>query len=301
MRHALLCAALLSGCFSPKFPEGLQCGTGDEPCPPGQVCDNGICKSMASSGDAPVDPTDRDNDGIENAVDNCPDAFNPGQYDEEFDGVGNDCDPCPFATENTDSDQDGVGDICDPVPDLPGESIVLFEGFDEPLSNGWQLAGDWAQGPSELAFQVFSDQSAIAISPLVSDGSGVAIAGVVVDTVDPATLGYRGVGVGHVSAVDGSAFTCSAGTNANGGRDLSLFESATMTQIAAVPAAWLEGTFNAIYDVQANPSFYQCGISGSTEAFVEGPYGGAAPTIGLHVRGMTGRYLWVMYIETPAR
>ncbi len=50
-----------------------------------------------------IRPGDRDGDGIEDDVDDCPDVFNPirpmddgVQPDQDGDGIGDACDPCPF-------------------------------------------------------------------------------------------------------------------------------------------------------------------------------------------------------------
>lgn len=77
---------------------------------------------------------DRDNDGIADPNDNCPDNANPGQEDSDNDGLGDVCDPdnrdrdndgvedntdnCPdhFNPSQVDSDGDGLGDTCDPNP-----------------------------------------------------------------------------------------------------------------------------------------------------------------------------------------
>ena len=52
--------------------------------------------------------SDRDNDGVPDAVDNCPDDANPGQIDTDGDGKGNRCDD--------DDDDDGVPDKDDKCP-----------------------------------------------------------------------------------------------------------------------------------------------------------------------------------------
>jgi hypothetical protein len=61
---------------------------------------------------------DNDGDGIDDAVDNCPTTFNPGQADADGDGLGDVCDNCPQSTNvaQTDSDGDGKGDACDVCP-----------------------------------------------------------------------------------------------------------------------------------------------------------------------------------------
>ncbi len=86
---------------------------------------------------------DDDNDGIINAVDNCPDDANPDQADADDDGVGDACDNCPDDSnaahdspfdcnddgdttdagegvgEQCDRDGDAFGDVCDNSPTEP--------------------------------------------------------------------------------------------------------------------------------------------------------------------------------------
>lgn len=58
---------------------------------------------------------DADNDGIPNAIDNCPLIANTDQTDRDRDGLGDKCDNCPFVPNSNqqDSDKDLVGDACD--------------------------------------------------------------------------------------------------------------------------------------------------------------------------------------------
>lgn len=74
--------------------------------------------------------SDSDGDGIADALDNCPNVFNPVrpmdgglQADSDGDGVGDACDPCPLAANTTtcslhadDADADGVPDGSDDCP-----------------------------------------------------------------------------------------------------------------------------------------------------------------------------------------
>jgi MYXO-CTERM domain-containing protein len=72
--------------------------------------------------DRPDDPADADGDGIVDSADNCPEDWNPGQFDDDDDGTGNACDadaPCPDAGPGDDGctpdagpggDAGGLGD-----------------------------------------------------------------------------------------------------------------------------------------------------------------------------------------------
>ncbi len=57
---------------------------------------------------------DSDDDGIADAIDNCPNVANPGGEDADLDGVGDACDNCinVYNPDQIDSDGDGFGDAC---------------------------------------------------------------------------------------------------------------------------------------------------------------------------------------------
>jgi len=86
---------------------------------------------------------DEDGDGVAYGDDNCPWTVNPGQADNETDGLGDLCDPdndndgipdesdnCPLAANagQADTDEDGTGNACESCPndadnDLDGDGI----------------------------------------------------------------------------------------------------------------------------------------------------------------------------------
>ena len=66
---------------------------------------------------------DRDDDGVCELLDNCPECANPSQADFDLDGLGNPCDP--------DDDNDGDPDKTDPAPHNPRVSsytLVQYSG-----------------------------------------------------------------------------------------------------------------------------------------------------------------------------
>jgi hypothetical protein len=92
---------------------------------------------------------DTDGDGVNDSVDNCPNAANPDQADLDDDGLGDACDPdkdgdrhpngsdnCPSDANpsQADNDGDGIGTACDSV-ELPTSKEQCKDG-------GWTLFYD---------------------------------------------------------------------------------------------------------------------------------------------------------------
>ena len=66
----------------------------------------------------PDDPdNDEDGDGLCAAVDNCPNVANADQQDQDGDGYGDACDPCPLPLDG-DPDDDGICASADNCPNL---------------------------------------------------------------------------------------------------------------------------------------------------------------------------------------
>ncbi len=78
--------------------------------------------------DLQVPCLDADSDGVDDCIDNCPEAANAGQDDTDVDGTGDLCDNCPLVRNpaQDDSDGDSVGDSCDVCPGY--DDLADFDG-----------------------------------------------------------------------------------------------------------------------------------------------------------------------------
>jgi hypothetical protein len=122
------------GCSDGTSGDDGSCSLRD-PCGDGTVCDftaegGPICVSANGDGDG---------DGLTNDKDFCQHAPG-GKYDEDQDGIGDDCDRCPIAPPRdvADSDGDAVDAPCDPAPNDPGDEILLFDSFADGLAARWK-------------------------------------------------------------------------------------------------------------------------------------------------------------------
>jgi hypothetical protein len=102
-----------------------------------------------------TDQSDRDADTFGDACDGCPDLMTAANHDEDRDGYGDECDVCPGVPEfQDDQDRDGVGDACDfKTPFIYPMERLRFDPFlsvaeDWTRQQPWQGYGD-AIGPSE--------------------------------------------------------------------------------------------------------------------------------------------------------
>ncbi|MCW5805649.1 MAG: hypothetical protein KIT31_24980 [Deltaproteobacteria bacterium] len=116
------------------------------PCDAKSGCGDGaVCDLTDPAGPTCIDADgDIDGDGIPNDKDFC-NHMPGGAFDEDRDGLGDECDPCPIAPPlaEPDPDGDGVDAPCDPDPTRPGDGIALFEGFNGPIPATWRTSGAW--------------------------------------------------------------------------------------------------------------------------------------------------------------
>jgi hypothetical protein len=116
------------GLHATQLADGSQCS---------DVDNDGICDAVDNCPYVPNhDQLDRDGDGVGDACDACdhcmpcPGGTTPFDHDEDGDAIPDACDNCPAQPnpDQADLDSDGIGDVCDPDP-LTAQRRVVFDGF----------------------------------------------------------------------------------------------------------------------------------------------------------------------------
>jgi len=305
-RCGLLC--VLIGCYAPTAPGGAPCAPLGSPerCPAGlscvvqggtEVCAVGPGDGTDAGIDAPITPTDRDGDGIPNAADNCPDAPNPDQADEENDGMGDACDPCPPYPDMTDSDHDGLPDACDPNPMTFGDHIYGFVGFADGLPAGWLATGFSAMGGDALAT---ADQATSATLVTMSPPfDKLTITASV--TLDAITA--TGQNLGAISIIDrqqpntDKSVACQLARLADATEnDLRIFDTGTGMAVntAAHP---LDANVAIEMRMKRNTTNYLCRATNPPlEIAGSDTFAPMLPRLGVRVRGAAAHIHWVMVV-----
>jgi len=145
-----------------------------------------------------VESVDFDNDGVNDDIDNCPGAANPGQEDTDGDGIGDICDP--------------VDDSATPDPDPVGETVLVDSDITTDTTWG-------ADNIYNLDGRVFvTDGATLTIEPGViikaNAGSGVNASVLVVTRGSKIeAVGTATAPIIFTSASDNIAYGTTAGTN----------------------------------------------------------------------------------------
>ena len=236
---------------------------------------------------------DEDGDGIPNDKDFCMHLAG-GAFDEDGDGIGDECDACPIARAPTtaETDGDGVDSPCDPDPRLGGAKIVLFEGFNAPLSASWKASGAaWqiangsatitAAGLEELTIPITSSNKLEIFTDYRVTAAGATTAEVGIEAVNQLPMGRTTVRCGgqRAQTVDliRLADSDSHPSNSN------LFDSTARYGL-------LEQLDGGAANCAYNSTRYQDAIGGNTD-------GEAMNNAGLYAQGATISFNYILVVE----
>lgn len=227
---------------------------------------------------------DRDDDGVGDDADNCPDDQNADQRDWDTDTLGDACDPCPHLSDPLapDGDGDGVGDACDPRPLQGGDTRRLWIAFDTASDiSAWTVrSGAWELDSTGLTV----GDAAVAAGRIDPPGTFDAVYVATRVRVKDATMGISNVGL--CAHVTGTTYVCC---------DL----EATQVVLAVTPpattaiAAW-QGGLVAVEPVNLalNTQDRTCKASRSLVSVIATHASGSSPlgNVVLHVRYAAGTF-----------
>ena len=255
---------------------------------------------VAQSGDDAPPFADRDNDGIADDIDNCVEVANPGQENEDHDALGDACDPCPPFVDTvppTDPDDDGVSGNCDPSPDVPGDEIVLFDGFDATPS-GAQIDGTWTFDGTARVTSSLDEESAVTY--VVPDAPTHHVSTRVTPDEYFGDLVARPIGVVtqyHKDTRDGTM--CVFGINPSNQEVVAIADNRATLALAAKDCDASLGT-TADFRMREHAGAYECASSQiitpltTTSTLLSTPN-----RIGVFARSTSAHFEWVMIVASP--
>jgi len=309
MRRALLIAALIVawvGCAGPAGDDGAGLGETCDlktKCATGGVCDYTLAAPICIDANA-----DTDGDGLINAIDHCPDGPG-GMFDEDQDGIGDDCDKCPIAKPPAVPDRDGddVDSPCDPDPDTAGDEILLFDGFNgAALGSNWMpdatSAGAWTVEGGELVVRLPTQtDQAYLTTTVISDPNVAVETSYRVDKVETGSPLHSVTTLAEDTRPAGVAqFECGAVKSDTGtsGEVVDLnTDQATVSNPSIVPAFNSASLYRSA--AYAAGSTVECVVIGDNmqlAAMQSSITPDALGTVRLSARSVTARYQWVLVI-----
>jgi hypothetical protein len=300
----------IAACYTPSIAPGVPCST-DGLCPEGQMCVATVCV-IPGQFDAGIDTMlpDKDNDGVPDMMDNCPDVANPDQANEDGDKFGDLCDPCPpFRNDNpSDPDKDGVADACDPNPMIAGDKIELFEGFHHGLP-AWMRTGAWTTSGDAIRIDAAANTSEYLVVPADPPDHVTVFASVVIEAEASAPTHFVEVALPNDTPMNLGIGCELYQPDTAAGRYLSLwdglFSTAPGRELGNAVLPWIDNT-EYVVSLKRLGTTYTCRVTDPASTIPLDARGtsssGASvsqPTAVVRARSVAARVNWVMVVRSP--